>query len=83
MVLVDGLELLDHDPALFADGFEHPNAAGNRQVATRLNAVMRVPGLRPSSVGRRRKKRTRLLPEPVLDENNNTMMLPLEELMLG
>lgn len=57
MTLIDGLELMDHDPALFADGYEHPNERGCRQIATRLNAVMRVPGLRPSSVGKRRKPR--------------------------
>ena len=57
MTLIDGLELTDHDPDLFADGYEHPNERGCRQIATRLNTVMRVPGLRPSSVGKRRKPR--------------------------
>ena len=57
MTLIDGLELLEHDPALLADGYEHPNERGCRQIATRLNAVMRIPGLRPSSVGKRRKKK--------------------------
>ncbi len=80
MALVDGLELMEHDAELLADGYEHPNERGCRQVATRLNAVMRVPGLKPSSVGKRRKKRpsrkkeTALLPEP-----NDTMALPFGE----
>lgn len=56
MTLVDGLELLEHDPNLLADGYEHPNARGCRQVAMRLNTVMRLPGLRPSLVGKRRKR---------------------------
>lgn len=55
MTLVDGMELLDQDAQLVADSLAHPNADGCRQIATRLNAVMRVPGLRPSSVGKRRK----------------------------
>lgn len=57
MTLVDGLGLLDHDPALLADGHGYPNERGCRQIALRLNAVIRVPGLRPSSVGKRRKRK--------------------------
>lgn len=40
MVLVDGLELIDHQKACFADGFEHPNELGNAQLAERLLAKM-------------------------------------------
>lgn len=76
MTLVDGLELLDHDANLLADGCEHPGERGNRQVATRLNAVMRVPGLRPSSVGRRRLKRK--VSEQV--EENDTLQIPFGDL---
>lgn len=40
MTLVDGLDLLDHQPSLMADGFEHPDAEGADQVAHRLAVVM-------------------------------------------
>ena len=59
MRLIDGLELIEHDPELFADGYEHPNARGCRQIATRLNGVIRIPSLRPSSVGKRRKRKVK------------------------
>ena len=76
MTLVDGLELMDHDPDLLADGIEHPNKKGCRQIAQRMNAVIRVPGLRPSSVGKRRKKRAR---RPVQEHDDNaTPPLPLD-----
>lgn len=58
MVLVDGQELMDADASLIADDYAHPNADGCKQIATRLYAVMRVPRLRPSSVGKRRKPRS-------------------------
>ena len=64
MRVIEGLDLIDHDPALFADGYEHPDERGNRQVATRLNAVIRVPGLRASSVGRRRRRKALPPAEP-------------------
>lgn len=76
MMLVDGLDLMDHDPALMADGCEHPGERGCRQIATRLNAVIRIPGLRPSSVGRRRKRK--LPTEPEAD--SNTLRLPFGDL---
>ena len=87
MTLVEGLELLEHDPELFADGCEHPNERGCRQIATRLNAVMRVPGLRPSSVGKRRKRRKKnakgkkaaeLAVRPPVED---ALQLPLEEIL--
>ena len=87
MTLVEGLELLEHDPELFADGCEHPNERGCRQIATRLNAVMRVPGLRPSSVGKRRKRRKKnakgkkaaeLAVRPPVED---ALQLPLEEML--
>lgn len=40
MHVVDGAGLLDHDPALFSDGFEHPGARGCAQVARRLELAM-------------------------------------------
>ena len=40
MGLVDGMVLMDHDAALLADGFEHPNARGMRQIAERTLEVM-------------------------------------------
>lgn len=46
MGLVDGLTLIDHESSLFADGFEHPNAAGNAQIADRLLRAMGEPGLK-------------------------------------
>lgn len=78
MRLVEGDYLLDHDRELLADGLEHPTGPGHRQVATRMNAVIRVPGLRPSSVGKRRGRRRRRKeagpsPEP-------SAQLPLEGL---
>jgi hypothetical protein len=79
MVLVDGLELLDHDAKYFADGYEHPNEAGCKQIANRINAVMRVPGLRPSSVGRRRKHKSRALPAAPVKEATNMLQLPFSE----
>ena len=75
MSVVDGLELVEHDPAFFADGCEHPNERGCRQIATRLNAVIRVPSLRPSLVGRRRKKQPALLEREAQD--SDTLPLPL------
>lgn len=45
MGLVDGLKLIDHSAELFADGFEHPNAQGNAQIADRLLKEMGAPGL--------------------------------------
>ncbi len=76
MHLVNGLELLDHDASLLADGYEHPNEQGNRQIATRMYAVMRVPGLRPSSVGKRRAKRATASVREAPADNNN-LRLPL------
>ena len=40
MGLVDGMVLMDHDAALLADGFEHPNVRGMRQIAERTLEVM-------------------------------------------
>lgn len=77
MTLVDGLELLEHDGALLADGAEHPGERGCRQIAMRLNAVIRVPGLRPSSVGRRRQRSRKAEPEPESD----TLPLPFADLL--
>ena len=75
MTLVDGLELMEHDATLLADGYEHPNQQGCRQIAQRLNGVIRVPGLRPSSVGKRRKKRkSRVEKRP---DDNGMTQLPL------
>lgn len=70
MTFVDGLELLEHDASLFADGSVHPNERAHRRIATRLNAVMRIPGLRPSSVGRRRPKKAAraAAPQPPEDD---------------
>ena len=76
MTLIDGLELMEHDPGLLGDGYEHPNERGCRQIASRLNAVIRIPGLRPSSVGRRRKKRKHI---PKTPPEPDMMMLPLDE----
>jgi hypothetical protein len=78
MTLLDGLELLEHDAALLADGYEHPNERGCRQIATRINTVMRVPGLRPSSVGKRRKPRKRVVREHK-DFGSDSAPLPFEE----
>jgi hypothetical protein len=78
MTLLDGLELLEHDAALLADGCEHPNERGCRQIATRINTVMRVPGLRPSSVGKRRKPRKRVVREHK-DFGSDSAPLPFEE----
>jgi lysophospholipase L1-like esterase len=41
MHLVEGTDLLDSDSAFFADGFEHPNAAGSEQIAARLAKIMK------------------------------------------
>ena len=82
MRVIDGLELLEHDAALLADGYEHPGERGMRQIATRLNAVIRVPGLRASSVGRRRPRKRKALPEATPDEvPNNTLPLPFDGLL--
>lgn len=81
MSVVDGLELLDHDPAILADGFEHPGQRGMRQIATRLNGVIRIPGLRPSSVGKRRRRRKALPQAQETEPVDNTMMLPFEGLL--
>ena len=87
MTLVDGSELLEHDRELFADGYEHPNERGCRQIAMRLNTVIRVPGLRPSSVGKRRKRRKKdgkgkkaanLAVRPPVED---MLQLPLEEML--
>lgn len=80
MTLLDGLELLEHDAGLLADGFEHPNERGCRQIATRINAVMRVPGLRPSSVGKRRKPRKRPVQESKAPEAGSAP-LPLDGIL--
>ena len=77
MVLVDGLELLDHDAKYFADGYEHPNEAGCKQIANRINAVMRVPGLKPSSVGHRRKRKRKRKTTLTAAAAENTSMLPI------
>ena len=37
---VDGAKLIDADPALFADGYEHPGDAGMAQIAQRLTYIM-------------------------------------------
>lgn len=82
MVVIDGLDLLEHDSALMADGYEHPGERGMRQIATRLNAVIRVPGLRASSVGRRRPRKRKALPEVTGDGLPNGMLpLPLDGLL--
>lgn len=44
MRLADGRRLLDHKASLMADGYEHPNAKGSRQIAERLLCVMRTGG---------------------------------------
>ncbi|WP_148138347.1 GDSL-type esterase/lipase family protein [Olsenella sp. HMSC062G07] len=36
---VEGSRLIDHRSSLMADGFEHPNAEGSRQIARRLSLV--------------------------------------------
>ena len=41
MVLVDGSDLLDHDPTLLADACDHPNARGFAQMGERIVDVMR------------------------------------------
>lgn len=41
MQVVDGAKLLDHDPALLADGFEHPNAQGHICIAEHLAQIIR------------------------------------------
>ncbi len=84
MTLVDGLELMEHDAALMADGYEHPNEQGCRQIATRLNAVIRVPGLRPSSVGKRRKHKHHAVAETAPAEfvaPQGMLALPLDDLL--
>ena len=81
MTLIDGMELLEHDPALLADGYEHPNALGCRQIAMRMSAVIRLPGLRPSSVGKRRKPRKRKKEsEAAAPWQSDMLQLPLEGL---
>ena len=50
MMLVDGLRLLDHDSALLADGYEHLNEVGSRQVAYRLHVLMRSTMQDPSQL---------------------------------
>ena len=37
---IDGAKLIDADPALFADGYEHPGDAGMAQIARRLALIM-------------------------------------------
>ena len=94
MKLIDGLELLDHDTALLADGYEHPNERGCRQIAMRLNGVIRIPSLRPSSVGKRRKRKGKPKASgksvarktlPSLPKSSSTtpdlLQLPLDELL--
>lgn len=76
MKLIDGLELLDHDASVYADGCEYPGVQGNRKIAQRINAVMRVPGLRPSSVGKRRARR-RKAPKVEPLQNDDNLQLPL------
>ena len=41
MQVVNGLELMDADKSLLSDGSDHPNAAGNAQIAERLLVRMR------------------------------------------
>lgn len=85
MMLVNGLELMEHDASLLADGCVHPTEQGCRQVATRLNGAMRVPGLRPSSVGKRRKAKKGVKAKgkahPVVREprDNSLIQLPFTE----
>lgn len=55
MALVDGLDLLDHDPALLADACDHPNARGFAQMGERIADVMR--GHAPTSAGREDRRR--------------------------
>ena len=76
MRLIDGLELLDHDKELLADGFEHPNARGCRQIAMRLNGVIRIPSLRPSSVGKRRKRKGKAVGKAKVNGKTNTKKTP-------
>ena len=45
MTLVDGMGLMDHDSAVLADGFDHPNARGNGQIAERLLINMEAAGI--------------------------------------
>lgn len=78
MTFVDGLELLKHDPELFADGVEHPGERACRQIATRLNAIIRIPGLRPSSVGHRRRARRRRARKNRGEDSSSTLSLPLD-----
>jgi lysophospholipase L1-like esterase len=78
MSLVDGLELCDHDASCYADPDAHPNAKGFRQMALRLHAVQSIPGLRPSSVGKRRKAR-RKPREQEPPTTANMIPLPLGE----
>lgn len=59
MTLIYGQELLDHEAELLADGIDHPNERGCRQIALRLASVLKAPGARPSSAGRRRKRKTK------------------------
>ena len=40
MTLVHGTRLLDADPTLMADGYEHPNANGSATIAERLALIM-------------------------------------------
>ncbi|MBQ9007401.1 MAG: GNAT family N-acetyltransferase [Atopobiaceae bacterium] len=50
MMLVDGQRLLDHRPDLLADGYEHPNERGSRQVAQRMEVLMRSTMQDPSQL---------------------------------
>ena len=55
MELVDGQRLMDHEPRLLADGYEHPNAEGAAQIARRLFLYIRPPeGLADDAVLRAR-----------------------------
>ena len=83
MQLVDGHELLEPDGELFAGATALPNARGNRQIATRLNTVIRIPGLRPSSVGKRRARKKLPAPPAEVPEHGNTLPLPFSPSPLG
>ena len=51
MMLVDGLRLLDHSGTLLADGYEHPSEQGARQVAQRMEVLMRSTMQDPTRLG--------------------------------
>ena len=53
MTLVHGMRLLDADPTLMADGYEHPNQNGSSIIAERLALIMEAT-VEPESARRRR-----------------------------